>query len=111
MSINSRPFRGQIRPKISTMPRPQSESTAYLEIYKLTVEKKRLQDELQHISERKVQIEQRLIALHKEIDHIQGTIATEETIDSLDIPVAPEPAKLPQKPRPTEGFDTQFLEY
>jgi len=112
MTINSRPFRGLIRPKISTMPRPKTEATAYLNIYKLTVEKKRLQDELQHMEERKGQIEQRLRSLYQEIEAIQASIAPEETIDSLEPPTTIALAPTPQTtPKTTQGFETQFLEY
>ena len=111
MTINSRPFRGVIRPKISTMPRPKTEATAYLNIYKLTVEKKRLQDALQHMEERKCQIEQRLTSLYQEIEAIKVSIAPEEIMDSLEpktIALAPTPKMTPKT---TQGFETQFLEY
>ena len=62
------PFpRKTIRPKLTAMPRQQSEATAYLRVYQLVVEKQRLQQELQTIESRHQQICQRLDVLDKEI--------------------------------------------
>lgn len=47
-------------PKISTLPRRQTEAAYYLDMYKLTVEKKRLQQELHSLEEQCQQIRQRL---------------------------------------------------
>lgn len=65
------PNRGHIRPKFSSMPRQQSEAAAFLDSYKLTVEKKRLQQELDSLNQRRDQIMQRLAV----IDH---------TVEGLD---------------------------
>jgi len=89
------------------MPRPKTEATAYLNIYKLTVEKKRLQDELKHMEERKSQIEHRLTSLYQEIETIKASIVTDEESD----PSLPTTIALAPTPRNTQGFDTQFLEY
>lgn len=51
---------GKIFPKISTLPRQHTEASHYLDLYKLTVEKKRLQTELQNLEERRQRIQQRL---------------------------------------------------
>ncbi|MFZ9736380.1 MAG: hypothetical protein ACO3EZ_00035 [Prochlorotrichaceae cyanobacterium] len=103
MSINgSSPFRGLIRPKISTMPRQKTEATAYLSIYKLSVEKKRLEDELQHLETRKVQIEQRLTALHQDIETIKASVPEQPPSN---------PAPQPPSPKHHQGFETIFLEY
>ena len=58
---------GRIRPKISSMPRQKTEDTAYLEIYKLVVERKRLRRELIKIEQRREQIQQRLVILDQDI--------------------------------------------
>lgn len=105
MSINSRPFRGLIRPKISTMPRQKTEATVYLSIYKLSVEKKRLEDELEHIEARKSQIEQRLATIYQDIDTLKASVP--EVQSSGDRPVL-----SPQHPaQHHQGFETLFLEY
>ena len=58
--MNHLPSRGPIRPKISTMPRPQSEASLQLDIYKLVMEKQRIQAELRLIEQREQQLRQRL---------------------------------------------------
>ncbi|MEM7773051.1 MAG: hypothetical protein AAF327_21395 [Cyanobacteria bacterium P01_A01_bin.37] len=65
------PIRSNIRPKISTMPRQQTEAAAYLDIYKLVVEKKRLQDELESIQQRQGQISDRLSVIEAQIQTIE----------------------------------------
>lgn len=60
-----------IQPKISTMPRQKNQATAYLEIYQLAVEQKRLQQELKAIEERKINIYQRLKAIAAQIDFLE----------------------------------------
>ena len=64
------PNRGQIRPKFSSMPRQQSEAAAFLDSYKLTVEKKRLQQELNSLNQRRDQILQRLAAIDRTVDNL-----------------------------------------
>lgn len=66
------PIRSNIRPKISTMPRQESEAAAYLDIYKLVVEKKRLQQELVSIEQRHEQINNRLNVLENQIQTLEG---------------------------------------
>ncbi|HEY9880093.1 MAG TPA: hypothetical protein V6D29_16680 [Leptolyngbyaceae cyanobacterium] len=51
---------GKIFPKISTLPRQRTEAAHYLDMYKLTVEKKRLQQELQSLEQRQQRIQQRI---------------------------------------------------
>lgn len=60
-----------IRPKLSTMPRQQNQATAYLQIYQLAVEKKRLQEELIAIEDRKSNISKRLEAIAEQIDFLK----------------------------------------
>lgn len=59
------------RPKISTMPRPQTEATAYLNLYKLAIEKKRLQTELDSIEQRRHRIQKRLSFLESQVSEMQ----------------------------------------
>ncbi|NJN21560.1 MAG: gas vesicle protein [Leptolyngbya sp. RL_3_1] len=54
----------RIPKKISTMPRPASEATHYLDIYKLTIEKKRLQSQLVDLDQRRQRIQARLTELN-----------------------------------------------
>ncbi len=71
--MRPRPRQPQIRPKISTMPRQQTEAAAYLDIYKLVNEKKRLQQELTVLEERRDRIQERLGAIEDEIQGLETT--------------------------------------
>lgn len=62
-----RPCTGSIRPKFSTMPRQKTEASTYLDLYKLALEKKRLQQDLQNIEKRRQQILKRLAILEIQI--------------------------------------------
>lgn len=52
-------------PKISTMPRPATEAAQYLDMYKLTVEKTRLEQELEYIDGRRQQLCDRLAEIEQ----------------------------------------------
>lgn len=116
--------KGQVRPKISTMPRQQTEAAAYLDIYKLVIEKKRLRQELEGMDDRRQQISDRLIILEQQIVALEKTAhqvrdAEATPIDAvtpvtLVTPASPQiPALL--APKPTKltdaAFDTLFLDY
>lgn len=66
--------RSRIQPKISTMPRQQSEAAAFLDIYKLVIEKKRLQQELQGIDQRRQQILDRLALLETQVAGLENRV-------------------------------------
>jgi len=66
MSFSRPPSR--IHPKVSTMPRQQSESSHYLNLYKLTVERKRLKQELASLNKRRDRIQDRLTVLDQDIN-------------------------------------------
>lgn len=87
------PPQGRIRPKISNMPRQQSEPTAYLDAYKLVVEKKRLQEELQKLEQRKALIQQRLEQLEQQIVALEGNIQQmrQDTPSATPSPASPPP--------------------
>ena len=70
--MRNSPIRSNIRPKISTMPQQQSEAAAYLDIYKLVVEKKRLQQELESMEQRRGQVSKRLSILEHQIQALEG---------------------------------------
>jgi hypothetical protein len=89
------------RPKISTMPRPQTEATAYLSLYKLAIEKKRLQHELDSIEQRRHRIQKRLSFLESQVAEMQQT--TQASPPKL-VPVSKNSA-------PDSALNTLFLEY
>jgi predicted nucleic acid-binding Zn-ribbon protein len=101
--------RGTIRPKISTMPRQKSEAAAFLDIYKLVVEKKRLQQELYSIDERRQQICDRLAVLEQHIEKTEATVQQIRTASEQDVN-APKLTTRPPAPS-SNTFETLFLEY
>lgn len=104
--MRPQPAKGEIRPKISTMPRQKTEAAAYLNIYKLTIEKKRLQQELDGLEERRQLIQKRLALITNQVTEL------EKSAHDLKDP-APSKAEaiaLPQNPT-TQSFDMLFLEY
>jgi hypothetical protein len=117
----SSPFSGPIRPKISTMPRPKTEAAAYLDIYKLVNEKKRLQQELSLLDEKRDRLQQRLAIIEAEVVQLEhnahhlrdqnGSSGSANT--GIPFPTsAPSAPQLPiTPPSPPDSFDTLFLEY
>ncbi|MDJ1177566.1 hypothetical protein PJF56_01690 [Roseofilum sp. BLCC_M91] len=63
--------RRSIPPKISTIPRQESEASDYLNLYQLAVEKQRLANELQTIEQRSQQIEKRLAIINRQMDRLK----------------------------------------
>ncbi|MGP1387471.1 MAG: hypothetical protein ACTS2F_28175 [Thainema sp.] len=90
--------RGRILPKISTMPRQASEATSYLELHKLVIEKRRLQQELEAIEQRKQQIYVRLETLTAHIDHLKD--AAEQLGQASDAALADVHSALPSRREP-----------
>lgn len=100
----SYPFaKARSTPKISTLPRQQSEATAHLEIYKLLVEKKRLQQELATLDQRRHQILDRLSVLNTQVTQLDPTAAANSS--------EPKPAASANPFGHREEFNTLFLEY
>lgn len=62
------PYRGKIRPKLSSMPVQRSEARVHLNVYKLAVEKERLEQELRNLETRRQQLRERLGILNNQIE-------------------------------------------
>lgn len=92
----------EARPKVSTMPRPQTEASAYLNLYKLSIEKKRLQYELDAIEQRQRRIQKRLSFLDSQVAEMQN--AADRSAPKL-APVAKQSAP------DSAALNTLFLEY
>ncbi|GAB4370126.1 MAG: hypothetical protein Kow00121_10620 [Elainellaceae cyanobacterium] len=111
--------KGQIRPKISTMPRQQSEAAAVLDVYKLVIEKKRLEQELQGIDQRRQQILDRLATLESQVAGLEQTAHQLRSIESRSIGSSRTEQPLPRAAKPAvvdllmdeENLETLFLEY
>jgi hypothetical protein len=95
----------RISAKISTMPRLKSEAAAHLEMYKLLVEKQRLQQELQTIEQRRQQILDRLSILDMQVAQLDQTTPANPSDPSE------RKSATPANPFGQEEFNTLFLEY
>ncbi|KAM3104145.1 hypothetical protein [Phormidesmis sp. 146-35] len=103
-----RPYASQTetRPRISTMPRQQTEAAAYLNLYKLSVEKKRLQYELETIEQRRQRIEKRLAFLDSQVAELEKSAERLGTqAPRVNYPIAKQ--AVPD----VASFNTLFLEY
>ncbi len=102
-----RPLRSQptIRPQISTMPRPQTEAAAYLDIYKVVTERQRLEQELAGLEQRRDRIVQRLTQLEQQT---QALTAAAQTRRETEVQLT----ARPQTHAPTtENYDLVYLDY
>jgi chromosome segregation ATPase len=107
--MRPQPAKGEIRPKISTMPRQKTEAAAYLNIYKLTIEKKRLQQELNSLEERRQQLQNRLALITSQVHELEKS-AQELRVSLPSAPVLPnQPQNLTVSA--SDSFSTFFLEY
>jgi predicted nucleic acid-binding Zn-ribbon protein len=104
---------GQIRPKISSMPRQQSEDHACLEVYKLVVERKRLQRELDGIEQRKAQLQKRIAVLEQDITRWDREIqqSRKQTSPKAATRSASKPSRSPAVQPNDADYDTLMLEY
>lgn len=101
--------RSGIRPKISTMPRQKTEASSLLDLYKLVVEKKRLQQELQSLDERRLQICDRMDVLEQQTAELEQNIQHMRSAEN-SAPQLPKPVR-PNSASPSGNFETLFLEY
>lgn len=108
--------RGTIRPKVSTMPRQKTEATAFLDLYKLVIEKKRLQQELHSLEQRRQQITDRIAVLDGQVAELENNVQQmrEEVPTSAVEPTVQPISKIKRMaiaPSPPDTFNTLFLEY
>ena len=119
---NKRPP-SKIHPKVSTLPRQRTEAAHYLDLYKLTVEKKRIQQELENLEQRRERLYARLAELDQQAETLNGLAGTIRIQDSQRYsPDAPRQAAtatpttnvfVPERQtQPSKGdFSTVLLEY
>ncbi len=99
-------------PKISTMPRKQTAATAHLELYKLLIEKQRLEQELETLEQRQQQITERLTALESEVGALEQTTQQVQAVQAAQANgVAVRRPTARPVAQPAAQFDTMFLEY
>ncbi|NEU81737.1 hypothetical protein [Nostoc sp. UIC 10630] len=77
------PNRRQIPAKLSTMPPQRSQATAYLNAYKMMLEKERLEEELEKLEARRHQIQQRLAILNSQTI-TEGDMTHQQTNTDLE---------------------------
>lgn len=106
MTRRSAHFQG--RAPISIMPRQQTEATAHLNIYRLLVEKNRLQQELQNLEQRRQEILSRLAIVDASVANLEKT--AEQLGQQSPRNSAPAPAAFKPSAQQDE-FDLVFLEY
>lgn len=106
------------RPKISTMPRNQTEASEQLELYKMVTKRQRMQQELQFMEKRLEQLRQELSVLDNQIENTEKTIQnlrqnTEEKIPTLRqrTPSSTQSATRPKIGSESSNFQTFYLEY
>lgn len=112
MSFSRPPSR--FNPKISTMPRQQSESSHYLSIYKLTVQKKRLQQELDSLAKRRDLLQNRLATLEQEMAALNNQAQTLGTASAMPQSSLSEPNSIvypPTASETTDPYKTVTLDY
>ncbi|MGE5655726.1 MAG: gas vesicle protein [Actinomycetota bacterium] len=102
--------RGMIRPKISTMPRNQSEASIQLDLYKLVTEKQRIEQELRLVEQRNQQLNQRLSILVAQISDAQEKFRELSQNSPTTTPITPTPTRIYNLPN-LETFETVYLEY
>jgi prefoldin subunit 5 len=99
--------RGSIRPKISTMPRNNSQASKQLELYKLVTEEQRIQQELIFIEQRVQQLKQRLSVLDSQRNSIEKAIQDLRNVE----PNSPKNTASSEPVVEVSKFQTYYLEY
>jgi uncharacterized protein Smg (DUF494 family) len=96
-------------PRISTMPRPQTEARLHLERYQMAIEKSRLEKELEMLEFRQVQIHARLTQLAQQAAttaQLQDAAAQHTATTVLPIH-----QKHPVKTFNSESYQTFLLDF
>ncbi len=99
------PRRDRIQPRISSIPRQQSEAATHRQMYQLLVEKQRLIQELQHLEQRRYAINQRLEGIANQLTDL------EYSAGQLQQKSAIVDGQIPASDANSMGFETMFLEY
>jgi chromosome segregation ATPase len=96
------------RPKVSTMPRSENAASAYLNLYKVETEKKRLSQELEALEERRDRILSRIETLNEQVSQLEGGAqGKHEPNKQIATRKTPPHSQTVQ----SNSFDTLFLEY
>jgi hypothetical protein len=104
----------RINLKVSTMPRQQSEAAQYLNAYKLSIEKKRLQLELDSLGQRRDRIQERLDGIERQLQTLEDAAQQyREPVGLSPLSSAPNSVIYPPSryQQDTEAFKTVTLDY
>jgi hypothetical protein len=112
--MNRRPI--IMPPRISTIPRAQTESRLHLERYQIAIEKSRLEKELETLEFRQVEIKARLIKLADQactIAALQENVANENSAKQNPSTSSQEAiaSHLPPKTFNSESYQTFLLDF
>jgi hypothetical protein len=88
------------------MPRQKTEAAAYLDIYKVVTEQKRLEQELEVLEQRRDRILQRLQVLEVQAQTLEASAHQLRDGDGVSLPPALRPS-----PVVDDGFNPLVLEY
>ncbi len=95
-------------PRISTMPRPQTEARMHLERYQMAIEKSRLEKELEMLEFRQVQIQARLTQFAQQA---VTTAQLQQEAVAQDTKNNPIQKKHPVKTFNSESYQTFLLDF
>lgn len=107
----SRPHQRSIHPKISSMPRKQSEATTHLEIYKMSVEKNRLQQELENLKNREKYIQKRLAEIDQQTEALLAQVHPPQSASSTTSQHQTQPNNNPPTLSSAFDFEQVYVEY
>lgn len=107
----ARPHQRSIHPKISSMPRKRSEATTHLQLYKMSVEKNRLQQELKNLKNREKQIEKRLKEIEQHTEKLLSEVDSSKTGTNSKINNNPSPSSQASYPQSPFDFQEVYVDY
>lgn len=107
----SHPYQRSAHPKISSMPRQKSEATTHLEIYKMSVEKHRLQQELKNLKNREVRIKKRLEEIEKQSQKLMSEVKRSDSVEESSTEAKTEKESQFNSPKSAFDFEQVYLEY
>jgi hypothetical protein len=95
-------------PRISTMPRAQTEARMHLERYQMAIEKSRLEKELEMLEFRQIQIHARLTQLKQDA---AATAQLQQDAAAQETKINPIAKKHPVKTFNSESYQTFLLDF
>jgi chromosome segregation ATPase len=102
----------RIQPKLSAIPRRKSEDGIYRSLYQLSVEKKRLQEELADLQERSEVIQKRLSTIEDQLGSLETDVkklGDRAESKSATNPVQNNPQKPPETPSKSDSDMNTFM--